>query len=135
LKGIVFRLYPHKLLVDQSLAVTAISKASQDLLRPAMESLSKSEFVQILMATSACLHDEPGYTINKPLLLMVGDKDATGNIRKVMPIWAEREPDCEFVVIPNARHAANLDNPDLFHKTLLDFLVRRCSLRNITDGL
>jgi 3-oxoadipate enol-lactonase len=122
----IFRLYPHKLLVDQSLAVTATSKASQELLRPAMESLSKSEFVQILMATSACLHYEPGYTINKPLLLMVGDNDATGNIRKAMPAWARCEPDCEFAVIPNAKHAANLDNPDFFHKTLLDFLARRC---------
>ncbi len=124
--GPIFRLYPHKLLVDQSLAVTATSKASQELLRPAVASLSKGEFVQIMMATSACLHYEPGYTINKPLLLMVGDKDTTGNIRKIMPVWAEREPDCKFVVIPNAKHAANLDNPDFFHATLMDFLTSRC---------
>ena len=86
--GPIFRLYPHKLLVDQSLAATATSKAAQALLRPAMESLSKDEFVQIMLATSACLHYEPGYRIGKPLLLIVGDKDATGNIRKIMPIWA-----------------------------------------------
>ena len=110
--------------MDQSLAVTATSKASQDLLRPAMESLSKDEFVQIMMATSACLHYEPGYRIDKPLLLIVGDRDATGNIRKIMPIWAVHEPDCRLVVIPNAKHAANLDDPALFHKTLLGFLER-----------
>lgn len=52
--------------------------------------------------------------------------DATGNIRKVMPMWASREPDCRFVVIPEAKHAANLDSPELFHKTLLDFLTSRC---------
>jgi pimeloyl-ACP methyl ester carboxylesterase len=28
----------------------------------------------------------------------------------------------DLVVIPNAKHAANLDQPELFHKTLLDFL-------------
>ncbi len=117
----IFKIYPYKLLVDQSLAVTATSKESQEFLRPAMESLSKDEYIQILMATSSCLHYEPGYQINKPLLLMVGDKDATGNIRKIMPIWARQEPDCQFVVIPNARHAANLDNPDFFHKTLIEF--------------
>jgi pimeloyl-ACP methyl ester carboxylesterase len=122
----ILRIYPYKMLVDQSLAVTTISKASQDFLRPAMESLSKDEFVHILMAATACLHYEPDYKINKPLLLMVGDKDATGNIRKVMPIWAEHEPDCRFVVIPNAKHAANLDNPDFFHETLMDFLMSRC---------
>jgi 3-oxoadipate enol-lactonase len=122
----IFKIYPYKLLVNQSLAVTATSKASQDLLRPAMESLNKAEFIQIMMATAECLHYEPGYSINKPLLLMVGDKDATGNIRKIMPIWAKHESDARFVVIPNAKHAANLDNPDVFHQTLLDFLMSRC---------
>jgi len=122
----IFKIYPYKLLVDQSLAVTATSKESQEFLRRAMENLSKDEYIQILMATSSCLHYEPGYQINKPLLLMVGEKDATGNIRKIMPIWAKHEPDCKFVVIPNAKHAANLDNPDLYHKTLMDFLTKRC---------
>ena len=91
-----------------------------------MESLSKDEFVGIMLATSECLHYEPGYRIAVPLLLIVGDKDATGNIRKIMPIWASQEPDCRLVVIPDAQHAANLDDPDLFHKTLLDFLLSRC---------
>jgi pimeloyl-ACP methyl ester carboxylesterase len=118
----IFKIYPYQTLINQSLAVTATTKAAQEELRPAMESLSKAEFIQIMMATSACLHYEPGYTINKPLLLMVGDKDRTGNIRKVMPIWANHEPDCQFVVIPDAMHAANLDQPAFFQKTLVNFL-------------
>jgi pimeloyl-ACP methyl ester carboxylesterase len=122
----ILRIYPHKMLVNQSLAVTARSKASQELLRPEMESLSKDEFVDSLMALTACLHHEPGYRINKPLLLMVGDRDVTGNIRKAMPVWAGHEPDCRFVVIPNARHAAHLDHPEFFHETLVDFLMSRC---------
>jgi 3-oxoadipate enol-lactonase len=129
LAGPIFKIYPYKMLVDQSLAVTATSKASQEFLRPAMESLTKAEFVQVLMATSSCLHYEPGYKINKPLLLMVGDDDTTGNIRKAMPVWAKQEPDCRFVVIPQAKHAANLDNPDFFHQNLLAFLT---SLNNMS---
>ena len=121
--GPIFKIYPHKMLVDQSLAMTATSKDSQELLRSSMGSLSKAEFVQIMMATTTCLHYEPDYKINMPLLLMVGDQDATGNIRKIMPIWAEHEPDCRFVAIPNAKHAANLDNPDFFHATLMEFLT------------
>jgi 3-oxoadipate enol-lactonase len=124
--GPIFKIYPYKLLVDQSLAISALKKTSQEFLRPAVESISKDEYVQIMMAGTKCLHYEPGYTINKPLLLMVGDKDATGNIRKVMPVWANGEPDCRFVVIPNAGHVANLDNPDAFHTTLMNFLMSRC---------
>jgi len=122
----VFRLYPYKALVDQSLTLVANSKESQEFLRPAMEALSKEDYIQIMIATADCLHYEPGYRINKPLLLMVGDKDMTGNIHKAMPAWARQEPDCRFVIIPNAKHAANLDNPNFFHKTLLDFLTSRC---------
>ena len=119
----IFKIYPYKLLINQSLQATATSRASQEFLRPAMERFSKAEFIHILMSTLDCLHYEPDYKINKPLLLIVGEKDITGNIRKVMPIWAEHEPDCKLVVIPNAKHAANLDEPDLFHRALRDFLV------------
>jgi 3-oxoadipate enol-lactonase len=123
----IFKIYPYKMLVDQSLASVAVSRASQEFLRPAVESLSKAEFIQIMMATSSCLHYEPGYLIKKPLLLMVGDKDINGNIRKIMPVWAKAEPDCRLEVIPNAKHAANLDNPEFFRKILMNFLLERCT--------
>jgi len=119
----IFKVYPYKMLVDQSLQLTAVSKASQESLRPAVMLHSKEEFVQILMAGSLCLHYEPGYSVNKPLLLMVGDKDTTGNIRKAMPAWAKAEPNCELVIVPNAKHAPNLDEPDIFNSYLMKFLA------------
>jgi 3-oxoadipate enol-lactonase len=122
----IFKLYPYKSLVDQSLASIAFSRAAQDSLRPAVESLTKEQFIQIMMATASCLHYEPGYVINKPLLLMVGENDINGNIRKIMPVWANAEPDCRLETIPLARHAANLDNPAFFQQTLMDFLLKRC---------
>ena len=122
LAGPLLRVYPQSWLVSQSLAATAATPEGQAVLRPAMASHSATEFAQIIMSLARCLHYEPGYAMGKPLLLMVGDQDATGNIRKVMPTWARQEPHSQFVVIPNARHAANLDNPAFFHRTLLDWL-------------
>ncbi len=122
----MFRLFPYKLLIDSSLAVTATSKASQELLRSSMQLQSKDEYIKIMLAGTACLHYEPGYTVNKPLLLILGDKDTTGNIRKAMPAWAKVEPDCQLVIVPNAKHAVNLDAPEVFHQTLMDFLIKRC---------
>jgi len=122
----IFKIYPYQTLINQSLQATAVSKASQESLRPAVMLHNKEEFIQILMAGSVCLHYEPGYTIGKPLLLMVGDKDATGNIRKAMPAWAKVEPDCELVIVPNAKHAPNLDAPDVFHTCLMGFLMKKC---------
>jgi 3-oxoadipate enol-lactonase len=117
----IFKLYPYKTLIDQSVAVSAISKDAQELMRKAMQQLSKDEFVHILMNSTQCLRYEPDYKIGKPLLLMMGDKEATGNIRKAMPQWAKHES-VELVIILNAKHAANLDQPEIFHKYLLDFL-------------
>lgn len=121
----IFKIYPYKTLIDQSLQLTAVTKASQESLRPAVMLHSKKEFIQILMAGSVCLHYEPGYIVGKPLLLMVGDKDATGNIRKAMPAWAKVEPDCALVIVPNAKHAPNLDAPDVFHSSLMNFLMSK----------
>jgi len=119
----IFKLYPYKTLIDQSVAVSAISKDAQALMRKAMQQLSKGEFVHILMNSTQCLRYDPAYKITKPLLLMVADQEATGNIRKAMPLWAKHEG-VDLVVIPNAKHAANLDQPEIFHRTLLDFLQR-----------
>jgi 3-oxoadipate enol-lactonase len=118
----MYNIYPLKLLIKQSLPGIATSKASQDLLGASMRILSKEEFVNIVVGILNYLHYEPGYTIGKPLLMMMGDKDWTGNIRKAMPVWAKVEPDCRFYIIPNARHGANLDNPAFFHEKLLAFL-------------
>jgi len=120
--GPIFKLYPYKTLIDQSVAVSATSKASQELLRKAMQQMSKKEYVHVLMDATLCLRYEPGYKITQPLLLMMGEKEATGNIRKAMPLWAKHDG-VELVVIPNAKHAANLDQPELFHKHLLEFLL------------
>ena len=119
----IFKLYPYKTLVDQSVAVSATSKESQELLRKAMQVLSKEEYVHVLMDASLCLRYDPDYKITQPLLLMMGDKEATGNIRKAMPLWAKHDG-VNLVIIPNAKHAANLDQPDTFHRYLLDFLLR-----------
>jgi len=118
----IFKLYPYQKLVDQSLELTAKSVESQNILRAAMGTLTKEELIQIMLEAVLCLHYEPGYMISKPLLLLVGDHDRTGNIRKIMPVWAKQEPDCRFYVVPNSLHAPNLDNPVFFQQHVFEFL-------------
>lgn len=120
----LFALYPWQKLIDLSLSATANSPEVQEKLRPAMQSHTKAEITDIMMAATDCLHYEPGYRINKPLLMFLGDLDQTGNIRKVMPQWAAVEPDCKLLIVPGSRHSPNLDFPDLFHRELMAFLER-----------
>jgi 3-oxoadipate enol-lactonase len=118
----IFSLYSYENLVKQSLDVTVTSPSGREILEKAMRVQSKDEYVQIMMDLALCLHEEPDYHFDKPLLLLMGEKESTGNIKKAMPIWAKHESNCRFVIIPNARHAANLDNPDFFNRELFQFL-------------
>jgi pimeloyl-ACP methyl ester carboxylesterase len=119
----IFAIYPYRMLIDQSVAASAASKAAQEYLRKSMQRLSKAEFVHVLMDATRCLREESDYKITQPLLLMMGDQEATGNIRAAMPLWA-RHDGADLIVIPNAKHCANLDQPEIFHRTLLEFLQR-----------
>ncbi len=120
--GPIFKLYPRKMVIDQSLAISATSKESKDLMRKPMELLTKEEFADILLSSAgSVLHYEPDYRVPVPILLMMGDLEQTGNIKKAMPAWAKHDG-IRLVVIPNAKHCANLDNPRVFHEELLSFL-------------
>ncbi len=119
----IFRFYPWETLKRQSAAISADKPEVRTYIYEAMSQLSKDEFVAIMMATTTCLHEEPAYRIAQPFLLTHGAHDGTGNIRRIAPGWAAREPHCRYVVIPDAGHAANMDNPAFFNRVLLEFLA------------
>jgi pimeloyl-ACP methyl ester carboxylesterase len=60
-------------------------------------------------------------TITVPTLVLVGADD-TGFINATN-YMAAKIPDAEKVVIPNAGHAVNLDQPEVFNKTVVEFLT------------
>ena len=90
----------------------------------AFSQIPKQDFLTIMAGVSTCLHYEPGYRISQPMLLTHGDDDLMGDIKRIAPHWAARAPNCRYVVIPNARHFAVLDNPEFFTGLLLEFLAK-----------
>lgn len=126
LAGPIFNLYPYPELINQSVAISAATPAGRAILHTAMQRMTKAEFVQIMLAATTCLRPEPWHRIGKPLLMLMGDQEATGNIRQTMPRWAAHE-NSQLRIIPHAKHAANLDNPAAFHQALLEFLEANCA--------
>jgi 3-oxoadipate enol-lactonase len=59
-------------------------------------------------------------TVARPVLFLVGEKDAT--TRAAMRQMHERLRGSRFLELPGAGHIANLDQPELFNKALGDFL-------------
>lgn len=73
-------------------------------------------------------HEEESYRLPMPFLLTHGDQDALPEIKEQAAIWAQREPNCRYVVIPDAGHGANQDNPEFFNRVLLTFLHQHVPL-------
>jgi 3-oxoadipate enol-lactonase len=92
-----------------------------------IKQLSPKEFLTIWKAVTLVISERgyPGHHINVPFLLTHGDHDGTGSIRKQAPTWAAYEPDVKYVVIPDAGHNANQDNPTSFNQALREFLQSR----------
>jgi 3-oxoadipate enol-lactonase len=120
--GGLFRLYPDKLLKRQSARANALTPAVQEYLYTVFCQLPKEDFLTIFLETFKCLHYELGYRIPRPLLLLVGDHDTMGNIKRVAPQWVSRDQ-CQYAVIPDAGHCAHLDNPAAVQPLVLDFLA------------
>ena len=116
--------FPFETLKKSSLSYGSARKDVQDYTYAAYSMLSKHDFIEIWKGVSACLRYEPGYHITQPMLLVHGAEDKMGDIAKLAPLWAASEPNCQYAVIPDARHFAILDNPAAFNQLLLPFLAK-----------
>ncbi|GIP19176.1 alpha/beta hydrolase [Paenibacillus montaniterrae] len=118
----IIRMYPWSFLISASVKASALKPHVQDYLKKVFNQIGKKDFIKVFLATAACLHYEEGYKINKPILLVYGEHDQTGNIKKIASSWASSELDCRLVEIPNASHCANQDNPLQFNAVFREFL-------------
>ncbi len=118
----VIHLYPALLLKPLLAHFAATRLDVQAYAYHASFAMSQADFLATWEALLTCLHYEPGYRITRPLLLTHGEFDNWGNIRRIAPIWAARDPYSRYVVIPRAGHNANQDNPDFFNDLMLTFL-------------
>ena len=120
----LIKLFPFESLKKFGLPYMSVKKEVQDYIYEAYSMLTKEDYFTITAGAFTSLHYEPGYQIIQPMLLVHGDDDQTGDIKKIAPLWAAREANCQYVVIPNARHLAILDNPVFFNRLLMEFLTK-----------
>jgi pimeloyl-ACP methyl ester carboxylesterase len=119
---LLFALWPYGSLKRTFARTSSIKPEVQAELLRGMDQVPKQNFSPIWSGTIACLHYEPGYRIELPLLLTHGAFDNTGNIKKTAPVWARRDPLARLEIIPDAGHVANMDNPGYFNPLLMAFL-------------
>jgi pimeloyl-ACP methyl ester carboxylesterase len=121
----LLRIYPWENMIKQSIKASSINPKVQKYLKETFEKVGYTDFKKIFLETAACLHYEKDYRISKPVLLVCGESDNTGNIKKVMPSWDSYISDGEFHIINDASHCSNQDNSEEFNRLLIDFLRKK----------
>ena len=121
----ILSLYPFKTLVEQSARQCGLREQTRDYIRGVFYKSNKDKMVEITLAVLKCIEEDKGYVTPVPALLLCGRSDIGGNIRKVMPKWAESDRNCKFVWVENAGHCSNLDAPEFVNREIKKFLEAR----------
>jgi pimeloyl-ACP methyl ester carboxylesterase len=87
--------------------------------------MNKEEFLISWQGLSTCLYERK-IRLDAPLLVVCGDEDTRGTIKKHLSDWPVQYPGCTVKTIPRAGHLANLDAPETFNKILLSF-IKSCA--------
>jgi pimeloyl-ACP methyl ester carboxylesterase len=118
----------HPLAAAMTIASLAtLSLSSHDLfVRNAAEVTSPREDVRryVVSTNAERTNVETVYRLPVPTLLLHGDADRVGDVVDSTRTWAARDEGAEYVVVPDAGHASNQDNPAAFNVALVAFLDR-----------
>ncbi len=119
------RLWPDRWTRTQIGWIAGTRAATRAYSAEAASMMSKADRLAVWSGLLRSFHEEPGYRIRCPLLLMEGQWDwivAAGLIRLLSRRWVERDRPWRHVVVPNAGHNAQQDNPDVVTRHLEAFL-------------
>ncbi len=112
--------------VDSTVS-TWFTQASRDANIPAIDKLKGmvrttkvDGYVGCIEALKVYDYSKDMESLDKPTLLVVGAQD--GDRPKSMAEDAKRIPGARFVIIPDAGHISNIENPDAFNKAVGPFI-------------
>lgn len=94
--------------------------------------MSKEEFLISWQGFTTCLHERE-IRLDAPLLMVCGEEDTRGTIKKHLADWPVQYPGCTVKIIPQAGHLTNLDRPETFNEILLEF-IKSCVPCSMTQG-
>lgn len=128
------RLYPvHTLKKSMARQCAKTEYAYRNMLA-ALSPYDKTELCHLLgIGFAGFLEDNREMTISCPVLLLVGESDRTGKVRKYCDEWAKRTG-YPLHIIKNAAHNSNADNPDEVN-ALMEAFLRDHAMRQETGEL
>ncbi|KYG91633.1 alpha/beta hydrolase [Metasolibacillus sp. FSL K6-0083] len=119
----IFYCYPWQTLIRQSAEACGNDEAVKAYVRNCLAQMKKKDFIDVMMSLMTCLREDEAYRFPKPVLLLCGEDDRSGNIRKIVAPWADSDANCTLLMIEKAGHNANQDNPTAVNKAIASFLT------------
>jgi len=120
---ILLEMYPSRVLRKTIALSSAVTHESRERLLEMTAPLNGHEIASIFSEIVRDLHPENGYKIRCPIEIAYGVSDRLGNIKKIAAAWAKRDGAPPPIVIPDAGHCANMDNPAVFNRLMMMFLA------------
>ncbi|MDR2684152.1 MAG: alpha/beta hydrolase, partial [Prevotellaceae bacterium] len=103
----IFRFYPWKMYINQGTKVCGKTEYTRNYVRTCLRCFEKQQFVEIMLAVLNALHEDKNYRFRVPVLLLCGEGDISGNIKKIVKSWAVVDKNITLKMIRNANHNAN----------------------------
>lgn len=120
--GFLSSLFPYKVLIKSIAKGATRTDYAFDNMYSSLSKLSKDEIINIMnLVYKELLKRTKAVNFNFPVLLVIGEKDNTGNVKKYNNKWATQSG-YQLVVISDAAHNSNVDNYNDFNNVLADFL-------------
>ena len=124
--------YPTRLLRYAIAKNATFTPSSYQYMHHTLQQLSKAEICRLMkVCYSDFLRYEKTAQFDFPLLLVMGQHDKTGLVKKYMYDWAW-QADLSMAVLPDAAHNSNADNPDAFNEVLTRFLCDLAAPPNLS---
>lgn len=114
--------FSHKTLVKSIVKAATKTDYAYDNLYNSVSKLSKKEIINLMdIGYGGFLEREEAITYEFPVLLIVGDSDNTGYVKKYNNMWSKKMG-YPLKMIRNAAHNSNVDNYVEFNKIVAEFL-------------
>ena len=114
--------YPFSSLRKAMAKAASYSVAGYQNMMSMISPYGKNEFCHLMqMGYDAFLEDNQDFEISCPVLITYGDHDRVGKVRKYCEMW-KKKTNYPVVIIENAGHNSNVDNPRQVNEVIQGFL-------------
>lgn len=121
----MYRSIPWQLLLQWGAHGTAETQYGQSVMRWMMRSYEQKEYCALAAhgyrIVAGAVEAGRTYEIRCPVLLLCGEKDAAGSVKRYNRSWA-KETGYTLVWVPGAGHNANCDQPEFVNRKIEQFI-------------